>query len=218
MSNAQRPYRQVARAAAAQNLRQRIVMAFHDQMLTRWIDEITLDEVAAAAGTTRRTVIRLFGGKEGLLDSVITLVWDKATPRLALPSDATLETALGALLAQYESGGDMTIRFIAQEGRHPLLREPLNQGRRNHRAWVAAHFGNAVGSLEELERERQIARLVVATDVYTWKLLRRDLGYAPEDVSVLIAGMITRIVGASLLIVGMITRIIGGITQCRTIG
>lgn len=193
-------------------------MAFHDQMLTRWIDEITLDEVAAAAGTTRRTVIRLFGGKEGLLDSVITLVWDKATPRLALPSDATLETALGALLAQYESGGDMTIRFIAQEGRHPLLREPLNQGRRNHRAWVAAHFGNAVGSLEELERERQIARLVVATDVYTWKLLRRDLGYAPEDVSVLIAGMITRIVGASLLIVGMITRIIGGITQCRTIG
>lgn len=37
------------------------------------IDEITLDEVAASVGTTRQTVIRLFGGKDGLLEAVIGL-------------------------------------------------------------------------------------------------------------------------------------------------
>ena len=70
MSAVKRRYRQTARAASAQTLRQRIVLAFRDLLLARWIDEITLDEVAASAGTTRQSVIRLFGGKEGLIEAV----------------------------------------------------------------------------------------------------------------------------------------------------
>ena len=58
---AKRPYRQTARAAAAESLRQRVVTAFNDLLLSRWIDEITLDEVAASAGTTRQTVARQSG-------------------------------------------------------------------------------------------------------------------------------------------------------------
>jgi len=33
-------------------LRQRVVAGFHDLLLKRWIDEITLDEVASSAATT----------------------------------------------------------------------------------------------------------------------------------------------------------------------
>jgi hypothetical protein len=41
-----------------------------------------------------------------------------------------------------------------------------------HRDWVASTFASVVAGREDL-----LDLLVVATDVYTWKLLRRDRGY-----------------------------------------
>jgi len=87
-----------------------------------------------------------------------------------------------ALIAHYEAVGDMVVRFLAQEERHSALRPLLAQGRREHRAWVAERFGSTQSSLSELERERQITRLIVATDIYTWKLLRRDFGKSQDEV------------------------------------
>jgi len=62
MPVAKRPYRQTARAAAAESLRQRVVTAFNDLLLSCWIDEITLDEVAASAGTTRLSTTTILDG------------------------------------------------------------------------------------------------------------------------------------------------------------
>src|ERR1700727_2749559 len=115
---AKRPYRQTARAAAAESLRQRVVTAFNDLLLRRWIDEITLDEVAATAHTTRQTVIRLFGGKDGLLEAVVVLIKAEAVPRTSMPGDVSGRAALKALIAHYEAAGDMVVRFLAQEERH----------------------------------------------------------------------------------------------------
>src|SRR5277367_5466721 len=98
---AKRPYRQKARAAAAESLRQRVVKAFHDLLLSRWIDEITLDEVAVSVGTTRQTVIRLFGGKDGLLQAVMDLVRAEAVPRMSMPDNASGRAALETLIAHY---------------------------------------------------------------------------------------------------------------------
>ena len=67
---ATRAYHQIARAAATEDTRRRIVAAFRAALMERWMDDITLDDIAAAAGTTRQTVIRLFDGKEGLLVAV----------------------------------------------------------------------------------------------------------------------------------------------------
>jgi AcrR family transcriptional regulator len=192
MSVTKRPYRQTARAAAAESLRQRIVRAFNDLLLSRWIDEITLDEVAAAAGTTRQTVIRLFGGKDGLLEAVINLVRAEAVPRTSMRADVSGRAALEALIAHYEAVGDMVVRFLAQEERHPALRPLLALGRREHRAWVAERFASMQSGLSELERERQISRLIVATDIYTWKLLRRDFGKSQDEVLVLMVGIINK--------------------------
>src|ERR1700729_3036216 len=181
MSVTKRPYRQTARAAAAESLRQRIVTAFQALLLSRWIDEITLDEVAVAAGTTRQTVIRLFGGKDGLLEAMIERVRAEAVPRVSLPGDFSGRAAIEALIAHYETVGDMVVRFLAQEERHSALRPLLAQGRREHRAWVAERFGSMQSGLNELERERQIPRLIIATDIYTWKLLRRDFGKSQDE-------------------------------------
>jgi AcrR family transcriptional regulator len=192
MSAAKRPYRQTARAAAAENLRQRIVQAFHDLLLSRWIDEITLDEVAAAVGTTRQTVIRLFGAKDGLLGAVMDRVRAEAVPRVSMSEDVSGRDALQSLIAHYEAVGDMVVRFLAQEERHPPLRPLLEQGRREHRAWVAERFGSEQNALSDIERERQITRLIVATDIYTWKLLRRDFGKSQDEVLLLMIGIINK--------------------------
>jgi AcrR family transcriptional regulator len=195
MSIATRPYRQTARAAAAESLRQRVATAFNDLLLSRWIDEITLDEVAASAGTTRQTVIRLFGGKDGLVEAVMDLLRAEAVPRTSMPADDSGRAALEALIAHYESVGDMVVRLLAQEERHSALRPLLAQGRREHRAWVAERFGSMQSGLSELERERQITRLIVATDIYTWKLLRRDFGKSQDEVLHLIVGIIDKETG-----------------------
>ena len=193
MSAVKRRYRQSARAAASESLRQKIILAFHDLLLARWIDEITLDEVAASAGTTRQTVIRLFGGKEGVLEAVVEFVWAKAASRISLPRDASWRAAIEAVVQHYENVGDMTFRLLAQEERHPALRSPLEFGRRAHRAWIADRFAAALEGLEDEHRERQITRLVVATDLYTWKLVRRDFGHSQDEAAELIAGMVNRI-------------------------
>ena len=195
MSVAKRPYRQTARASAAETLRQGVVTAFHDLLLGRWIDEITLDEVAVSAGTTRQTVIRLFGGKEGLLEAVIDLVRAEAVPRISMPDDVSGRAALRTLIAHYEAVGDMVVRFLAQEERHSALRPLLAQGRHEHRAWVASRFGSTQSGLNEVERERQITRLIVATDIYTWKLLRRDFGKSQDEVLLLMVGIINNELG-----------------------
>lgn len=195
MPRAKRVYRQTARAAAAEQLKQRVATAFHKLLLSRWVDEITLDDVAASAGTTRQTVIRLFGGKEGLLEAMAAIVEAQAEPRLQLPQDASMRQALRALIEHYEVTGDLVIRLLAQEERHPALRPILELGRREHRAWVAKWFG---GTLKGVEGERQVTRLVVATDVYTWKLLRRDFGNTEKEVTVLMAGLLERITGENI--------------------
>jgi AcrR family transcriptional regulator len=195
MSIAKRPYRQTARAVAAESLRQRIVTAFHALLLSRWIDEITLDEVAVSAGTTRQTVIRLFGGKDGLLEAMIDRVRAEAVPRISLPDDVSGRAALEALIAHYETVGDMVVRFLAQEERHSALRPLLAQGRREHRAWVAERFNSMQSGLSELEQERQITRLIVATDIYTWKLLRRDFGKSQDEVLHLMVSIINKETG-----------------------
>ena len=192
MPRAKRIYRQTARAAAAEELRQTIAASFYRLLLSRSVDEITLDEVAASAGTTRQTVIRLFGGKEGLLGSIEAVASATAQLRIALPRNLSTRQALQALVEHYEVMGDVTIRLLAQEERHPALRPAMERGRREHRAWVAKWFPS---SLKGVERERQITRLVVATDVYTWKLLRRDFGNSQREVTLLVAGIIERLTG-----------------------
>jgi hypothetical protein len=73
--------------------------------------------------------------------------------------------AVAALVDDYEVTGDPTIRVLALEERVAGLSSLLDVGRRNHRAWVEETLGGG----------ERLPALVVATDVYAWKLLRRDM-------------------------------------------
>ena len=144
MSSHTRPYNQTARAAATADTSRRIVEAFEAAMRDRPMDDITLDQIAAAAGTTRQTIIRLFGGKEGLLQAFTEKLASEVRVRRTVPDRPSPEQAAHALLADYEVVGDFIVRMLAQEARHPVLGTWLNVGRATHRAWIEATFAHAL--------------------------------------------------------------------------
>jgi AcrR family transcriptional regulator len=189
-----RAYRQVARAAATETTRARILDAFAAALRERWMDDVTLDDIAAAASTTRQTVIRLFGGKEGLLAAVAERIAREVEVRRTLPVGGDRPTnAARALARDYEAADAMILRLLAQEEAHPVLSSLLNVGRREHRRWVAETFDEELRRLEPQVAAAVLDQLVVATDVYTWKLLRRDMGHKPATVIQRLASLICAI-------------------------
>jgi AcrR family transcriptional regulator len=175
MRTTTRQYTQRARAEAAEATGRRIVEAFLARLMVQWFDEITLDQVAADAGVTVQTVVRRFGGKEGLLsDAVNTLAPQIKARRAAPPGD--IDQLVENLLGDYEKTGDAVIRLLALEPRHPALKTVLDFGRHSHREWTRSAFAAALDTLEAQAREHALDAMVIVTDVYTWKLLRRDMG------------------------------------------
>ncbi len=169
-----RRYQQRARAQSAEATGRRIIDAFLARLMTHWYDEITLDRVAADAGVTVQTVVRRFGGKDGLLaNAVQTLALPINARRAGPPGD--VGRLVANLVADYEQTGDAVIRLLALEPRHPALKAVLDFGRREHRRWVSTAFAERLSALGPAARERAVDAFVVATDVYTWKLLRRDM-------------------------------------------
>jgi AcrR family transcriptional regulator len=188
-----RPYRQLARAESAEATARRIIEAFLARMLTQWFDEITLEGVAADAGVTVQTVVRRFGGKEGLLGSAVKIFAVQVNQRRASPP-GDLEAATANLVADYEQTGDAVMRLLALEPRHPALKEVLNFGRAEHRRWVGEAFSVPLSGLGAGQRQRAIDLLVIATDIYTWKLARRDMGRSVEAT----AGLLNQLIRAVL--------------------
>jgi AcrR family transcriptional regulator len=167
-----RPYRQTARAAAAEETRQRILQAFVARLRLSWFDEITLDAIAQEAGVTVQTVVRRFASKEGLLEAAVE--WMAQEIHISRKLTDTSPAAVATVLARdYENHGELVLRLLDQEGRHPALRLMCDVGRREHRAWLASVFEEA---LQGPDAEPRLDALVVATDLYTWKLIRRDMG------------------------------------------
>ena len=89
--------------------------------------------------------------------------------------------ALAAIAGDYEVTGDPVVRALAIEDRVAAVRPALARGRANHRAWVQRVFPDALDALAGRERQRRIAQLMAATDVFTWRLLRRDQGLSHAE-------------------------------------
>src|SRR5260370_18327912 len=165
-----------ARAEAAATTAERIL---DDAVGVFWelpTDQISLDEVGRRAGVTVQTVIRRFGGREGLLAAAGEREAEEVGRQRgeALPDDPA--GAVRVLVEHYEVFGDRVLKMLAEEERIPALKAIADRGRRLHRDWCTRVFAPALARLRGLERERRLAQPVAICDVYTWKLLRRDAG------------------------------------------
>jgi AcrR family transcriptional regulator len=170
-----RPYRMVARAEAAAATGERILDAAVDAF---WESggRPSLDDVAARAGVSVQTVIRRFGGRDGLFAAAA----ERETERVRRERDQApvgdADGAVGVLVDHYEAMGDRVLRLLAEEESVPGVLEVTDRGRAAHRAWCARVFAPWLAGLRGAERSRRLAQLVAVCDVYTWKLLRRDAG------------------------------------------
>jgi AcrR family transcriptional regulator len=178
-----RPYHMTARAAAARATGEAILDAACAAFGRERFDRVMLNEIAAESGVTVQTVIRRFGSKEDLFEAVARREGARISAARTTDVDADLETALSTLLDHYEEDGDLVLHLVAQEQDCEPVREVVLWGRRIHREWVERHCRSLFIETGGAERERKIHAAIAATDLSTWKLLRRDLGLELTDVA-----------------------------------
>jgi AcrR family transcriptional regulator len=166
----------VARAEATAATAEHILDAAVEVFWELPTNQISLDEVARRASVTVQTVIRRFGGRDGLLAAAVERESEKVRLQRDEAGPDDPEGAVGILVEHYEVMGDRVLKMLAEEERVPGLQPIVDVGRTGHRAWCARVFAPALDGLRGLQRERRLAQLVAVCDVYTWKLLRRDAG------------------------------------------
>jgi AcrR family transcriptional regulator len=167
-----------ARADQVRETERRIVAAMRELAFGRglYFDEITLREVAAIAGVTEQTVIRRFTSKEGLLEALIDELSPEIDSGRATVPVGDVEAAVRMVVSEYEVIGDGTLRALDQEARVAPVARALAVGRASHRRWCARTFAPYLPGPRQRGYARRLTLFVTATDVYTWKLLRRDAG------------------------------------------
>lgn len=183
-----RIYRQSARALAAEATADRILDAFAGQLRGRWFDEIRLEDVAREAGVAIQTVIRRFGSKEGLLDAMHERLGSEIRQRREVEA-GDADGAVASMIEDYEKVGDLIMRTLAQEDRYPAVRAMTDIGRAMHRQWIAKAFEPWLDPIPSDARRRATDALVVAGDIYVWKLVRRDMGRPVAEYRALVRTM-----------------------------
>jgi AcrR family transcriptional regulator len=169
------------RAAAAEATRERILDAACDAFFASWYGDVTLRDVAAAADVALQTVVNHFGTKEALYGAAVERISDAIEARRYDVEPGDIEGAVAVLIDDYDRTGDFTLRTLAAEGRLAVVAPGLARGRRGHQDWVEHVFPSALEGLRGAARQRRLAQLVTVTDVYTWKLLRRDKGLSRDQ-------------------------------------
>ncbi len=176
-----RAYNSVARADSAAQTTQDILKAAADIIRTLPINEITLEEIALRANVTVRTVLRKFGSKEGVYEGVQkhdALGMQSARNQVAV---GDVEQAISVLLSDYEVNGDLAIRVLAVEADYDVFHRILTFAREWHRDWCARIFAPYMPKPSNPDYETRLLSFIAATEMYLWKLLRRDLKKSIEE-------------------------------------
>lgn len=174
MSEARRGYRMVARAASVERTRQRILAAAGEAVLRQAYDDIRIADIASAAGVSAQTLHHHFGSKEALFMAAVRDIGEEAIALRGNPPPGDVAAVVAGLVRQYERLGDANWRIVGLENRVPVVAEALAYARTVHRAWLEEVFAPLLPA-DRRSRRHVLDGLYAATDVGTWKLLRRDL-------------------------------------------
>lgn len=175
-----RKYDMSTRQQAKTATRDAIIRAAIDAFMAERSFAITLPAVAERANVTVKTVLRHFGSREALVDTAWAQAYDEVMAERTPPPGDT-GAALQVLIDHYERRGDVALAMLADEN-DPRAARMNSTGQLAHREWVEQVFADRLPERAD-ERSRLIDVLVVATDVYAWKLLRLDRGLSVDDVA-----------------------------------
>ncbi|MBO0980784.1 TetR/AcrR family transcriptional regulator [Microbacterium sp. SD291] len=185
-----RRYTGAARARAAEATGERILQAAFARFSVDYYDQVTLDDIASAAGVTVQTVLRRFGSKENL---VRVLTGSRATAVTAERDEAVAGDVAGAianLVDHYEALGDLDMLLLRQEERVPPFAEITASGKEYHSRWIERVFTPWLDGRDGDARRRLLAQLASTCDVYVWYLLRRQHGLSREQTELALIEMV----------------------------
>ena len=159
--------------------------------------EVSLDAVARGAGVTRQTVIRRFGGKEGLMAAAAAREAHRVRDQRGTAPVGDVVAAVAVLVEHYERDGERVLRLLAEEGRSPSVAGIAESGRQLHREWCAQVFAPTLARVSGADRRRRLAQVVAVCDVYVWKVLRLDSGLSRKHTELALVGLLAPIMEES---------------------
>jgi AcrR family transcriptional regulator len=175
-----RNYNNKRRALGAAETTGKIIRAFGELWKDNPVHEITLENIAEKSGVTIRTILRKFGSRDGLiqacLDHDVHFIIEER--RKAPVGD--IDGITRALLSNYEEMGEAGIRTIYMENEFKEARDIGIKGRKEHRKWCAEVFAPYLPDPGQDDYEIKLTAFITSTEIYLWKLLRKDLGYDQE--------------------------------------
>ncbi len=163
------------RSLTVTRTRERILRAAVELATEKHTVEIVLADVAARAGVTVQTILRNFGTRDGLFDAAVEFASAEVLVERAAPV-GEVSAAVRVIVDHYEARGDWVVSLLGQEASDERIRGITVPGKQLHHEWVRTVFGPQLFERDEAGREVLSDLLAVATDVYVWKLLRRDRG------------------------------------------
>ncbi|MEL6574174.1 MAG: TetR/AcrR family transcriptional regulator [Pseudomonadota bacterium] len=183
MNSTTRKYDSSNRKAQAEARRAQILKCAARMLADPSNDEFRLEDVAQAAGVSVQTILRAFGSKDGL---VVAALETEAPDGVDFTSFANievddLETFVRTVFSVYDKIGDLVIRALAEEHRSPVFHKSLDVGRAYHVEWVSQVFAPYLDRRPPEERIVLFRALMAATDIYIWKILRRDEALSLEE-------------------------------------
>ena len=186
-SSRRQAYTMVARAEGMVATRDRIVQATMKLALEQAYEDITLAAIAQEADVSHQTVLNHFESKEKVAAAAAEqLSRDTAAARArAKPGD--FRGAIRILVGEYEHIGDAGARWAVASERLGSLAPMLDDARAGHQAWLEHIFSDRLPAASDARRYA-IHTLHAATDVYSWKLLRRDLRVSRETAERIMLG------------------------------
>ncbi|HEY6532230.1 MAG TPA: helix-turn-helix domain-containing protein [Acidimicrobiales bacterium] len=191
-----RPYEMAARADAVSATRQRIAEEAMRLFIAQDYDDVTLAAIATAAGVSHQTVLNHFRNKEGVVRAAAEILGDETVEARNAARPGDVAGAVAALVGEYERFGDANVRWALTADRLASLAPILDEARANHQRWLVEMFDSSLPRSAPARRS-VVQQLHVATDVYSWKLLRRDLALDRADTERVLTEMVRAILAAA---------------------
>lgn len=182
-------YSMGARAEAVAETRDRIARAMLKLALAQPFEDITLVAIAHASGVSHQTVLNHFESKEGVAVAAARILAHDTRAARAKAEPGDLAGTIAVLVGEYERIGDANARWAMSSERLGSLAALLDQARVEHQAWLTRMFGEMLPGARHAQR-RALLALHAATDVYTWKLLRRDLRLTRQETEAVITELV----------------------------
>ena len=189
-----RPYTMRARADGVAATRERIVRAMLGLALEQAYEDITLAAIAAAAGVSHQTVLNHFESKEGVAFAAAELLRNQTGAARAKARPGDVKGAVSVLVGEYERIGDANVRWALTAERMGRLAPLLEEARAGHQEWLRRVFADRLPDAPA-ERRHAVNALHAATDVYIWKLLRRDLHLSRAETVRIMVDLVNGILG-----------------------